>query len=64
MRIIKPGNYEKFLKPKRFCCTRCGCEFEAEHFECKVVDPIAYMHDGITVVCKCPLCAVTVYAYE
>ena len=64
MKIIKPGNYEKFLKLKRFRCKQCGCEFEADHFEYKVADPIVYMHDGITAVCKCPLCDAAVYAYE
>ena len=64
MKIIKPGDYEKLLKPKHFCCTQCGCEFEADVSEYKSAAQIAYMHDGITAVCKCPLCDAAVYAYE
>lgn len=64
MKIIKPGNYEASVKPKYFCCERCGCEFEASFSEYKTASQIAYMHDGIVAECKCPSCGITAYAYE
>lgn len=64
MKIIKEGNYEKIFKPRRFCCTRCGCEFEADSTEYKPSSQLAEMKDGIISECRCPSCGATVYAYE
>lgn len=64
MKIIKPGNYEASVKPKRFCCGRCGCVFEADISEYKAASQFAYIHDGVTAECKCPSCAATAYAHE
>lgn len=64
MKIIKHGNHETLTKPKYFHCGRCGCEFEADISEYKAASQIAYIHDGISAECKCPLCGRTAYAYE
>lgn len=64
MKIIKHGKYESAVKPKYFCCKRCGCEFEADYFEYKSSSQMAYIHDGITAESKCPSCKATVYSYD
>lgn len=64
MKIIKPGSYEAAVKSKRFCCERCGCEFEANLSEYKTCSQFAGIHDGIVAECQCPLCSATAYAYK
>lgn len=62
MKIIKPGNFESYIKPKRFVCDRCGCVFEAGWSEYTVASRVAYLRYGI-IECKCPSCGALARAY-
>ena len=56
MVILKQGNADAALKPKRFLCQRFGCYFEAnrnEYNEWNQIEPLCW--------CKCPCCGASVY---
>lgn len=56
MVILKEGNAQAALKPKRFLCRYCGCYFEANRNEYQngtQIEPECW--------CKCPVCGNTVY---
>lgn len=55
MIILKQGNADAALKPKRFLCPRCGCYFEAnknEYNNGTQIEPACW--------CKCPCCGAAV----
>lgn len=59
IKIIKPG--KKPDTTRRFECTSCGCTFEAESEDYRI------MHDTTTVFAvamKCPTCGARCYCYE
>ena len=63
MNIIKPGDLSKVNSTvKRFVCSACGCEWEAEKteyfYECSV--------PNLPIVCQCPTCnrVVTNHMYD
>ncbi len=52
MKILKEGNLELLKQTKRFSCSYCGCEFEADKGEYKTTNQYnEYYHS-----CKCPCC--------
>lgn len=53
MKILKHGNPELLKKTKRFRCTQCGCEFEADHCE---YTHITDDHYDSYIWCDCPEC--------
>ena len=56
MVILKEGNPQAALKPKRFLCGKCGCYFEANRNEYNPgtqIEPESW--------CKCPTCGSVVY---
>lgn len=59
MKILYRGEIPK--KPKQFTCKYCGTVFEAEASEYKAADQIAWIHDGISAYCKCPICCKVAY---
>jgi rubredoxin len=54
VKILKQG--EVPTDTKKFTCKKCGTVFEAEKGEYVIADQWAYMHDGITAFCDCPVC--------
>lgn len=50
MQIIKPG--KKISTIRRFECTNCGCVFEADESEYKIV----FNYNESHARCKCPCC--------
>lgn len=62
IKIIKHGN--KYNVIKRFVCTSCWCEFEADATDC-FTEPVK---SGFTVrymtACPCPECRQIVTEYE
>lgn len=54
MKITKHGN--RYNRTKKFMCTSCWCEFEADYLECYDSKRV----DGLSVypyvACKCPEC--------
>lgn len=64
MKIKKPG--KKLDTQYDFACTRCGCEYEAEEYECEKVS-IPILENGCmrtTYFAKCPCCDTMVAAIE
>ncbi len=61
MTVLKDGDPDRakqsVLKPRRFECEQCGCEFEANKDEYKV----ASQYNEISYFCKCPCCGTTAY---
>lgn len=61
MTILKDGDLDHIiqvvLKTRRFECEQCGCEFEANKDEYKVVS----QYNEISYFCKCPCCGATAY---
>ena len=62
MKILRAGIIDK--KVKRFICPSCGCEFEADSSEYEMCSQIAYIHDGISVQCRCPCCKQMVFCSD
>ena len=62
MKIIKDGNIDR--ETKRFTCKKCGCVFEADKDEYRLVTSTAHQYDGIEAVCDCPCCDANVYKYK
>ena len=62
MKILRAGIIDK--KVKRFICPSCGCEFEADSSEYEMCSQIAYIHDGISVQCRCPCCKPMVFCSD
>lgn len=59
IKIIKPGKKPDTMK--RFECASCGCTFEGEREDYRVI------HDTTTVfavAAKCPTCGAKCYLYE
>lgn len=54
MKILKWGEVPN--KTKVFKCAYCGTEFEAEFGEYRNADQFAYVCEGITAYCTCPVC--------
>ena len=54
MKIIKRGEIPNQVR--RFTCRYCGTIFEADNTEYRRADQLAYIHDGISAYCKCPVC--------
>lgn len=54
MKILKRGDIR--LKTKTFECKGCGTVYEATEKEYTAADSLAYLHDGITAYCDCPIC--------
>ena len=52
MKILKEGNLELFKQTKRFSCSYCGCEFEADKDEYNV---------EYSYFCECPCCGKRAY---
>lgn len=61
MTVLKDGDLDRakqsVLKPRRFECEQCGCEFEANKDEYKE----AFQYNETSYFCKCPCCGTTVY---
>ena len=57
MKIIKRGEIPN--KIKRFTCRYCGTIFEADNTEYRCADQLAYLYDGISAYCECPVCGKT-----
>lgn len=58
MKILKPG--KDVLKPRKFVCSYCGCEFIAEKNE---YDSVFYNNDFFY-KCDCPNCGDMIYYSE
>ena len=59
MKILKEGKIP--TETKQFACHNCGTVFEAEKGEYTYADQMAYVHDGVTAYCICPLCGRRTY---
>ena len=61
MEIIKPGDVNKILKPKRFICPNCGCVFMAD---CTEYSYAGMQYNQPHYQCLCPTCCRNVYTEE
>lgn len=61
MEIIKPGNPQTTLTPKRFICSNCGCIFTADYEEYEYAGMQYYQ---VYYKCLCPTCCKYVYTVE
>lgn len=52
MTILKPGDPNVSNKPKRFKCDVCGCVFDANKGEYRVIQ----QYNDIGYQCECPCC--------
>lgn len=57
MKILKEGNLELFKQTKRFSCSYCGCEFEADKDEYNAIN----QYNEYSYFCKCPCCGKRAY---
>lgn len=56
MRILKKGNLASLIKPEKFVCRVCGCEFIAEPREYEIADEHLQKSRGIRAISRCPMC--------
>lgn len=61
MKIIKEGDLNRFKKPLRFSCTKCGCEFEAYRGE---YEDAGSQYNQSYYKHPCPTCGNMVYTEE
>ena len=60
MKILKHGD----LKPRKFICKTCGCEFVAEMGEYEIDRDIFQPNKEVTYDIACPDCAKIIFAKE